>query len=438
MAEDLTSAEARVVAAVADATDELVELATRLVAFDTTSRNPGDPAHDEAALQEYLGGRLAGHGAAIDIWEPSPDELAGERMLDGRIEFDGRPQLAATIAGAGGGRSLLLNGHIDAVTVEPRELWSRDPFEAVVVDGLLHGRGTADMKGGVAAMVLAAEMLVRSDVRLLGDLVVNTVTDEESTGAGGLAAVRHGVRADAGIVPEPTGFVTWVACRGGLSPTITVSGRSGHAEVPQPHWRDGGAVNAIEKMTLVIDAIGRLQDEWRRRPSRHHAYVSPGTMVPTLIEGGEWMVSYPAVCTLRCDLMYLPGDVDADGYGTSVEREVEDWILSSTAADPWLREHPPTIAWGFDVPPMEVDPTHPLVAIVGAASAAIGEPTRLGGLDSWFDAASFTLFGSTPTIGYGPRSLGSAHTSNERVPVADLVRTAQGIAVAAMRWCGVA
>ena len=96
---------------------------------------------------------------------------------------------------------------------------------------------------------------------------MNTVTDEESSGAGGLAAVRHGVRADAGIVPEPTAFEVWVGCRGSLTPTFTVAGRPGHAEMAQPHWRDGGAVNAIEKMGIVMDAVARLREEWRAAPT---------------------------------------------------------------------------------------------------------------------------------------------------------------------------
>ena len=267
--------------------------------------------------------------------------LAGHPMVPDGFSFDGRPQLAARFAGAGGGRSLLLNGHIDVVPSEPRDRWTSDPNQAEVRDGNLYGRGACDMKGGVACMVFAAEVLARLGVRLRGDLIVNTITDEESSGAGGLAAVRHGVRADAGIVPEPTAFEVWVACRGSLTPTFTVTGRPGHAEMAQPHWRDGGAVNAIEKMGVVMDAVRRLREEWRGSPHQRHRYLPPGDIVPVKISGGEWTVTYPAACRMTCEVTYLPGRADAEGWGRDVEAEIEAWIAAAAAADPWLREHPP-------------------------------------------------------------------------------------------------
>src|SRR5579871_4604086 len=143
------------------------------------------------------------------------------------------------------------------------------------------------MKGGIAAMVFAAEVLASMGTRLAGDLSICTVTDEESTGVGGLAAVAHGVRADACVVPEPSNFDVWVACRGSLIPTITVPGRPGHAGMPQPHWREGGAVNAIEKSTIIMEALRRLQDDWRTRRAYRHPYLDPGEIVATMIAGGE-------------------------------------------------------------------------------------------------------------------------------------------------------
>src|SRR2546423_12619713 len=152
--------------------------------------------------------------------------------------------MAARFAGTGGGHSLLFTGHIGVVPSEPRDRWTSDPNQAEVRDGNLYGRGTCDMKGGVACMVYAAEVLQRLGIRLRGDLIVNTVTDEESSGAGGLAAVRHGVRADAGIVTEPTAFDLWTCCRGSLSPTISVEGRPRHAQMAQTHQRAGRAGEA--------------------------------------------------------------------------------------------------------------------------------------------------------------------------------------------------
>ena len=135
--------------------------------------------------------------------------------------------------------------------------------------------------------------------------------------------------------------------------------------------------------------------------------------------------------------MYLPGNADADGWGTEVQREVEEFILHRASTDPWLAEHPPTVVWGLDIPPYEVDPGHPIVAALRDAGERVGEPSRLSGLDSWFDAATFSRFGDTPSVGWGPRNIAWAHTIDEHVPVDDLVRCAQGLALTAAGFCEV-
>ncbi len=163
---------------------------------------PGDPARDEDKLQRLLAARLEGLGARPDLWEPAPTG-AGSRFVPAGLDFAGRPQLAAVLAGAGSGRSLLLNGHIDAVDVEPRDQWLSDPFKVDERGGYLFGRGVNDMKGGIACLVVALETLSRLDVRLAGDLVFCTVTDEESSGAGGRMAVAHGVLPTPASPPRP-------------------------------------------------------------------------------------------------------------------------------------------------------------------------------------------------------------------------------------------
>ena len=351
----LTELEQRIVEEIGSRRDDLVELASALIRFDTEARQPDDPARDETALQEYLADRLGSLGAEIDLWEPTREDVEGSRLVPpGGLGFEGRPQLAARFRGAGGGRSLLLNGHIDVVSSVPREAWTSDPNEPEVREGKLYGRGSCDMKGGIAAMTFAAEVLAELGVRLAGELVVCTVTDEESTGAGGLAAVAHGVRADAGIVTEPSSFDVWTSCRGSLIPTITINGRPGHAGVGQPDWREGGAVNAIEKANVVIAALRRLHEEWSSRPDHAHPHLSPGDIVPTMISGGEWIVSYPASCRVAYHVAYLPAHADEGGWGSAVEEEIVECVRRAAAADPWLAENPPTIEWATDVPSCEV------------------------------------------------------------------------------------
>ena len=433
---DLRSAlEETVVTAVRAKRDELIALTRELVAYDTTAREIGDPARDEERLQRSLAARLKAIGAEIDLWEP-PATGRGNRLLPDDLDFVGRPQLAARLGGSGGGPSLLLNGHIDAVSVEPRELWTHDPFAGEIDDGRLYGRGAADMKGGIASMTVALEVLHERGVRLAGDVVVCTVTDEESSGAGGWAAVDRGVRADAGFCTEPTGFDAWVACRGTVCPTITIPGRAGHAEAPQRDWREGGAVNAIEKLPLVLDAIAELREDWRTRADHRHAMLSPGDIVPTVVRGGDWSVTIPAWCDLQCDAMFLPAGIDAAADASVIEREIRERVDAHVRArDPWFEDHPLRWAWDSYVLPAEIAADHPLVEIVLAAAAALGRPGKVAGLDSWHDAATFTRFGGTPCFSFGGGALATAHAVDEYTEIDELVDVAAAVALAAMRYC---
>jgi acetylornithine deacetylase len=431
-----TALEEKVIEAALGARDEIVQLVTGLVACDTTARMPGQPARDEEKLQRLLAARLARIGAVPELWEPAPTG-DGSRFLPAGLDFAGRPQLAAVLPGVGGGRSLLLNGHIDAVDVAPREQWLSDPFTVEERDGSLYGRGVCDMKGGIACLVVALETLSRLGVRLAGDVVFCTVTDEESSGAGGRRAVEHGVKADAGIAAESTTFDAWVSCRGTVTPTITVEGRAGHAEIPQPDWRAGGAVNAIEKLVPLLNGIQALREEWRGRPDHKHPLLAAGDIVPTIVNGGTWMVTIPASCDVTCDITYLPGHADAEGAGTAVEAEVVDRLTAAVSGDPWFIEHPLRFRWTEDVVPAEMSPGHPLVVIALESAALVGRSGQPTGLDSWHDAATFTAAG-TPTFSFGPDGIDTAHAVNERASVQSLLDFTAAVAVMAMRWCGVA
>jgi acetylornithine deacetylase len=435
MTTPLSGAEEKLVELVREGRGELVDLVAELVAFDTTARKVGDPPHDEARLQQTLAARLRGIGAEVDVWEPDPTGR-GNRFVPDDLDFKGRPQLAARLTGTGGGRSLLLNGHIDAVTPGPPEDWKTDPFKVVQKDGKLWGRGVNDMKGGLASLLFALEILHRAGVRLRGDVVYCANTDEESSGAGSLACVEHGVRADAGICGEPTGFDAWVCCRGTVMPVITVEGRAGHAEMLQPHWREGGAVNAIEKARIVLDAIETLRGEWHGRPDKKHWCLAPADIVPTIIAGGVWTVTYPPHCDITCDVQYLPDNVDSEGTAKAVEAELRDWLDAAANADPWLREHPLRWRWMEDIVPAEIPVDHPIVDTVLAAAADLGRIGKVSGLDSWHDAAHFTRWGKTPTLSFGPDGIDSAHAVDEQVSVDSLVDHCAAVALAAMRWCG--
>ena len=416
--------------------DEIVALACELIAYDTTSRSgPGDPPREEAALQQALADRLGARGAEIDLWEPAPEDAGGHPLSVEGLGFEGRPQLAARLRGTGGGKSLLLNGHIDVVPARREDGWERHPFDPHVSGDRIVGRGACDMKGGIAAMVVAAEVLAGTGA-LRGDLVVCTNTDEESSGVGGLACARRGITGDYTIVTEPSSLEVWPACRGTVYCTIDVAGRAGHAEQEHPHWRDGGAVNALEKGRFLLDGVERLRREWRTRADLRHPLLDPPDIVPTrFVADAGWHVTIPDRASIDLSVLILPQQADPQGWTTDAQAEVEDFLRRWCGTDSWLAEHPPTFRWHTEVNPSDTPVDTPSVQALLAANAALGLPVRLGGLGSWYDGATFALETGTPALMYGPRAIDWAHTVDEYVPVDDLVACAQGIAVAGWRLC---
>jgi acetylornithine deacetylase len=428
------SLEERVVERVRSGRDELVALVTELVACDTTSRQPGEPARDELKFQETLKERLAALGAEVELWEPEPTG-EGNRFVPDHLDFKGRPQLLAQLRGTSDGPRLFLNGHIDAVAPGDLKRWKTDPFKADVRNGRLYGRGACDMKGGLGALLYALECVVHEGVRLRGDVLFCANTDEESSGAGGYAVVAKGPRADGGICGEPTGFDVWAACRGTWMATVTIPGRTGHAEMPAAHWLEGGPVNAIEKLILLLGGIHQIREDWRQRPDQRHSLLAPGDIVPTVVQGGEWIVTYPASCSVTLDVTYLPHHVDEEGSGAAVGREVMGRIGAALAVDPWFTEHPARWQHICDTVPAELPADHELVSLLLDCAAAMGRPGRVAGMNSWHDAATYTRFG-IPTVSFGPGGVETAHTEGESVPVADLVDYCCAAALAVMRFCG--
>lgn len=430
--------------------DEIVALACQLIGYDTTSRMaPDAPARDERALQTALADRLQAAGFAVDLWEPAPEDVEDHPLSAGRtpFRFDGRPQLAARLRGSGrgaqggsgdgsgGARSVMFNGHIDVVPAAIEDGWDHDPFDPQVGDGRITGRGACDMKGGIAAMVVTAETLAATGA-LAGDLVVCTNTEEESGGLGALACVRHGVAADFTIVTEPTGLQVWPACRGSVYAEIDVFGRAGHAEQEHPHWRDGGAVNAIEKARHLLAGVDRLRQEWRSRLSSRHPLLDPPDLVPIrLVADSGWEVTIADRAQLTLAALVLPQMADADGWTRGVQQEVEGFLRRWCDADPWLAEHPPAFRWYVEVNPWETPVETDSVQALLGANRALGLPVTLGGLGSWYDGATFALETGSPALMYGPRHIDWAHTVGEYVPIDDLVSCAQGLAVAAWRLC---
>jgi acetylornithine deacetylase len=357
---------------------QLTELAAQLVAIDSVNPGliPGGKGEREAA--SFVAGWCSDHGLEV--------EVVG----------DERPSVIATRRGSGGGRSLLLNGHLDTVGVAGMET----PHEPRVEDGRLYGRGAYDMKGAIAAILLAAA----EATGLRGDVIVTAVADEELASIG-TEAVLERVRADAAIVVEPTELRLAVAHRGFVGFELETAGVAAHGSRP-----DLG-VDAIVKIGPVLVALEQLDERLQAGP--RHALVGPGSLHASLIEGGQEFSSYPARCLLTGERRTIPGETVEQ-----VERE-----LREIAADATLRI-------GVNREPFEAPPDHPFVELVGRAA----ETREQVGVPFWTDAGLIAAAG-IPTVLYGPAGEG-AHAVVEWVDLTSLQRVRDVVLRTAVEWCG--
>jgi len=420
---------------------DIIQLTQELVAFRSVNpRFMAEPeSSEETEVQDYLEARLDELGLQLARWEK-------ERR---------RPNLVALLPGSGGGRSLAFNGHIDVVPIGDRAGWDYDPWGSDIAAGKLYGRGSVDMKAGIAAFIAATEAIIASNIALKGELQLHIVVDEEAGGfAGTRDVIARGYRADGVIVAEPTsGRID--AAEGGLSwVRVTLRGRAAHAGwrfaqiYPQAEAdaQNADGVNAIEKGVRFVQAAREFEREWAH--SRHHPLMPPGitTINPGVIVGGVGLgedgkplvtsnpAMIPDVCVVDFDFKYLPTETFDE-----VRAEFEAFVSAFAQTDPWLREHPPTVQWhlsNIDFPPFSTPSDHPLIDSVRGAQQALGIETVLTGKRAVTDAAFYAGAGMSPII-LGPAGEG-LHGDNEYVELDSLIETAKVFAGLILRWCGIA
>ena len=431
-----TGTEKQVLAIVDKSQKRLVTLLQELIAFKTVTPRDGQRAANEdfIAYQDVISRVLQNLQAdRIDSWEVDASTLErfpGSGVIPDR-DLSRMPIVVGTFKGSGGGRSLILNGHYDVVPEEQPDHWQHPPFSGEVVGNRVYGRGDCDMKGGIAAMLIALQAIFEAGIQLKGDLLVQSVMDEEMSCMGTLSCCQRGYTADAAFIPEPTDMKVLVAMRGSIYGKVNVHGRGGHTEMDQPDWKEGGAVNAVEKSVKVLQAMAALSEDWHANPERQHALLSPNTIVPTRIEGGgEWEVTIPDLVQIYFGAMFLPGTMD-------IQHEIQEHVLQATMSDDWLQQHPPEFVfnptWHYGA---EVDQDESIVQLGLQLVEGLGYPPEVCGFGSLTDAIHLINYSNIPTISIGPDSH-PAHTTDEYVEIEKLVDLSKIIALLVMRWCDV-
>ncbi len=348
----------------------LAELIAALVRIDSVNPDliPGGAGEREVA--EFVATWLADAGLEV-----TSDELA-----------PGRWNVVGVARGSGGGRTLLLNAHLDTVGVAGMD----DPFSGHVEDGRVYGRGAYDMKAGLAAAMLAGARA--SELGLRGDVIVTAVADEEVASLG-TEAVAGAWQADAAIVAEPTEERLAVAHKGFVTLEVDTEGRAAHGSRP-----DLG-IDAIARMGHVLVRLEELDAGLRAGPA--HPLLGTGSIHASIVEGGQEFSSYPASCSLKAERRTVPGETVEQ-----VQRELEALLgdLPGAARTPFSR------------PPLETAPDEEIVQLVRRHA---GE-AEVVGMSFWADSALLAAAG-IPTVLFGPRGEG-AHAEVEWVDIASAER----------------
>lgn len=422
--------EVTVLSWIIDNRNELINLLQDLVRIPSVSG-------EEYAVQKRLHQEFESMDLSPEMFNPNEKELRKHKDFFETTSFvkygyENRPNVAGLLKGTGGGRSLCLSGHVDVVSPEPIEKWTRNPWSGDVVEDQIHGRGAGDMKAGVAAMIFAVKALQENGIRLKGDVQVETTIEEEDGGVGGVLYMRTiRPKTDAALIPEPSNLTISVASAGIMYFRVGVPGVPAHAATA--HF----GVNAIQKMVPVIEAIEELHRERQARITYPTAESDPRmkgkatTINIGVIRAGDWPSTVPGRCEIECRIGFPPGETREE-----VMQEVEQTVTKAALSDEWLSENLPEVTWfGWKARPHELDVTDPFVQQVRTSVIAVTgiEPTFIGG-SSGLDTRFFVHNG-VPAVTCGPLAE-RIHSFDETVTIESTVKTAQVIASTMIEWCG--
>jgi succinyl-diaminopimelate desuccinylase len=393
--------------------DEVVELTRELVRIPSVYR-PDDPDATEARVAAHVEGWLRREGFAVEIQAVAP----------------GRPNVIGTLGEKRpGGRSLLLEGHTDVVTEgDPRE-WSRPPFGAELTNGRIYGRGTADMKGGLAAAMVAAAAFRRAGVEPAGKLVVGALVDEEDRmlGARHLVTTAVGRELDAAIICEPEDNELCLVQRGVVWARIRVRGKMAHGAMPE------AGLNPVTALGAMLREVPALERRIRRRCERS-PYLRPPTVTPTIIQappkgaGVPQSNVIPAFAEMTLDVRVTPG-IGAD----ELHAELETVCRAGEKAVPGLKvEWEPVNAFRLAT---KVEKSEPIVrAMIAGVRKATGRAPRYGGVPGSTDGTILRMELGLPIVTCGPGNRLIPHQVDEYVETGQLVDAAKIYAASALKF----
>lgn len=387
----------------------------------------------EATAQDFLHDAMRERGLAVERFRIDPETIRHHPGFSPvSVSYDNAFNVVGTWRPASErGRSLILNGHVDVVPTGPADMWSRPPFEPVIGEGWMSGRGSADMKSGLAANLFALDAIRRAGFAPAARIHVQSVVEEECTGNGTLACLLQGYRADAVLIPEPEDELLVRANAGVLWFRVKVRGEPAHTRVM------AAGANAIDAAYRIIAALRELEARSNAeapRPRYFEHLPHPLNLNIGMIRGGDWASTVPPWCEFDARWAFYPGVGAA-----AVRAEVSECVQAAAARDPFLREHPPEIVFngfsaeGYVLP----EGTAAEAALCAAHRRVFDRELQSFTSPAYLDARVYMIYGSTPALVYGPTSE-RIHGFDERVEIASVRRITKTMALFVADWCGVA
>lgn len=384
---------------------------------------------NEKNAQIYYSNLLKELSFNIDMWEPTNEQTRiNPHFLSSRDNYEGSPNVVGVLKGKGGGKSIILNGHIDVVPEGDND-WTDSPWSGKLKNNRIYGRGSSDMKGGLIANLMAVKAIIDSDIKLKGDVIIESVIGEETGGAGTLAALSRGYEADAAIVPEPTDLKICPVSMGAMWFKIKIKGKSAHAATSNL------GVNAISKASKIIQKLNEF-DKIRAKSEKHELYEHmevPFAINIGKIKGGVFPTTVPDSVIIEGRMGISPNEKIAEAR-KSFENAVHEVIYD----DSWLEKNPPQIDWfGFCISPGGIERNHSLVQIMTENYKNIKKNRPdVQGTPWGTDAGSLNRYGNIPTVTFGPGPGERAHKANEYIEIDKLINTTKIIASTVLDWCG--
>ncbi|MEM7544980.1 MAG: ArgE/DapE family deacylase [Pseudomonadota bacterium] len=417
----------RLMQAVNDAFDDQIAFTQQMVRFPSLMG-------EEAECQGFMADAMAERGFEVDHYRVDPHRLDGHPGASGPVhDYGDAWNAVGTLNREGTGRSLILNGHIDVVPTGRRDGWTADPFDPVIRDGWLYGRGSGDMKAGLVAGLFAHDAIRAVGMQPAGRVHLQSVIDEECGGLAALSCLERGYRADGVVVMEPSmtsGKAIITSMLGVNWMTIRVKGAPSHAS-----GSFGAGASAIDNAVFLHGVLKDLEDDWNRDKADHSDYAGadrPIRINVGTIEGGEWRSSQPSECLMGVRFAIFPGErLDA------AHERIAGWIEARCAEHPYLSHTPPELAFDTFRSEAYVTPegTDLEAELLCAHRACHGEDLKRVATSGTADSRFYGLYDDTPALLFGPDCRG-AHGFDECVNLASVRQVTQTLALFIAGWCG--